>query len=150
MSTAEQNQSTHDLDAILDGGPIVLFDGVCNFCDAWVRFVIRRDARRRVRFAALQSAIGQELLLRFGLPTDELNTMVFIDRGKACTRSSAALRILTQVRWPWPVLGALLVVPRFLRDPVYRLIAARRYRWFGKQECLIIPPAEQRDRFLDA
>lgn len=151
MSSTQSKESAVTSESIdtPEDRPVILFDGVCNFCDAWVQFVIRRDRDRIFRFSALQSPTGQKLLEQFQMPIDELSTMVLIDGNRSFVRSSAALRILSRLRWPWPILQVLLVVPAFLRDPVYNSIAKRRYRWFGKKQCLVLPVAEQRDRFLE-
>ena len=128
--------------------PIVLFDGVCNLCDASVRFVIDRDRTGRIRFAPLQSEAGQALLQRFGLLGADLDTMVLIEGDRIHTRSTATLRVARLLRRPWPLLAVFLLVPRFLRDFVYRAIARRRYRWFGRTEQCRVPTPELRERFL--
>ncbi len=127
---------------------IVLFDGVCNVCNASVNFVIDRDPRGRVKFAPLQSAIGQELLARHGLPTTDFDTMVLIVDGRAYTRSSAALRLLAKLKQPWPLLFPMILIPPPLRDLGYNLIANNRYRWFGREEACRVPTPELRERFL--
>lgn len=127
---------------------MILFDGVCNLCDAWVQFVIRRDPPGTFRFAALQSEAAAQLLERHGHANEDLSTMILVDGGRVYVRSSAGLRVLRRLRWPWPLLSVFLLVPAFLRDPFYRLVSSRRYRWFGKKECLLIPAAEQASRFL--
>jgi predicted DCC family thiol-disulfide oxidoreductase YuxK len=128
--------------------PVVLFDGVCNFCQASVRFIIRRDPQGVFRFAALQSPFGQDLLKKFRLRTDELTTMVLVEGDSFFTRSTAALRIARRLKAPWPIFYALIVLPLFLRDFFYALIAKHRYRWFGKKEECMIPTPEIRSRFL--
>ena len=135
-------------DRLAQADTIVLFDGVCNLCSASVNFAIDRDPRGRIKYAALQSPIGQELLAEHGLSTSDIDTVVFISRGRACTRSSAALRLLGKLRMPWPLLYPLLIIPAPLRDLVYRFIAHHRYRWFGRQEQCRVPTPESRERFL--
>jgi predicted DCC family thiol-disulfide oxidoreductase YuxK len=129
--------------------PIVLFDGVCNFCNAGVNFIIDRDARARIRFAALQSAAGQRLLRRFGLRTTDFDTLVLVDGPKCVTRSTAALRIAALMDGWWPLLSALLLVPTFLRDYAYDLLARNRYRWFGRRDACRVPTPDLRRRFLE-
>lgn len=130
---------------------IVLFDGVCNFCNASVRFVIDRDPRATLRFASLQSDAGRRVLDGLGQPAVEGDprSIVLVEGGKVYQRSSAALRIARHLRGGWSLLALLLVVPRPLRDLVYRWFAARRYRWFGKAEACRVPAPELRARFLD-
>lgn len=128
--------------------PIILFDGVCNFCDASVNFVIRHDPSAFFRFAPLQSPAGQEILKKLGLSTTDLDTMVLVEDERFFTRSTAALRIARRLSGLWPLLFAFMIVPRILRDGVYGLIAKYRYRWWGKKDSCLVPTAELRERFL--
>jgi predicted DCC family thiol-disulfide oxidoreductase YuxK len=130
------------------GTPIVLFDGVCNFCNASVNFILDHDVRKRFRFAALQSPAGQEVLKRFGLRTDDFDTAVIVEHGHAYTRSSAALRIARGLGGWWSLLAVLFAIPPFLRDGAYNLLARNRYRWFGKAESCRVPTPAMRERFL--
>jgi predicted DCC family thiol-disulfide oxidoreductase YuxK len=129
--------------------PIVLFDGVCRFCNASVNFLLDHDPQRRLRFAALQSRTGQALLRRFGLRTTDFDTLVFVEGNRCATRSTAALRIASYLPLPWRCLEALLLLPAFLRDPGYDLLARNRYRWFGRLDACRVPTPELRERFLD-
>lgn len=127
---------------------LVLFDGDCLLCSHSVRFIFERDSGKRFLFAPLQSSVGRQFLEEHGLPIDELNTMVLIDGGEAHQQSDAALRIAGRLSFPWNWLSMFRVLPRLIRDRLYRLVAANRYRWFGKSEACEIPPAELRDRIL--
>lgn len=127
---------------------IVVYDGDCNLCAAIVQFAIRRDRRGRLRYAALQSESGSRLLARHGLQREATETFVFVEQDTAYTRSAAALRLVRRLDGAWPLLSALTIFPRFLRDPLYALIARNRYRWFGRREqCMLMRP-EWRERFL--
>lgn len=128
---------------------VVLFDGVCNLCNASIHFIIDRDPRGRFRFAALQSDAGAEILRQAGLDAADLSSLVLWEGGRAYRYSTAALRIARRLSWPWPLLAVFLLIPAFLRDPVYRFIARNRYRWFGKSETCRVPTPELRARFLD-
>lgn len=131
---------------------IVLFDGVCNFCNGVVRFVHARDPRGRLRFAALQSDAARRACAAAGheLPeTLDPETIVVIAAGRVHERSDAALEIARRLRFPWPVLGAFRVLPRALRDALYRVIARNRYRWFGRSDACMIPTPELRARFIE-
>lgn len=132
-----------------EGFATILFDGVCNFCNSSVQFIIDRDPTQNFRFASLQSTVGQNLLRVHGLDPNQLSTMVLLQEGKAFTRSTAALRIARGLRQPWPWLYGLVLFPRFLRDAAYSWFAARRYQWFGKSEACRLPTPEFRSRFLD-
>lgn len=129
--------------------PVVLFDGVCNFCNASINWVIDRDRRGRIRFAPLQGPTGQTLLRRFGLATQELTSLVVVEGNRHLTRSTGALRLTRYLDGLWPLLGVFLCVPPGVRDRVYDFIAANRYRWFGKLEACRLPTPELRQRFLD-
>jgi predicted DCC family thiol-disulfide oxidoreductase YuxK len=128
---------------------ILLFDGVCNLCHQAVQFIIHRDPHGRIHFASLQSEAGRMLLARFHLPETYLDSIVLIDDGKIYTQSTAALRIARKLHGWWPALYLLILVPRFIRDPLYKWIARNRYRWFGKREACLLPTPQLRKRFLD-
>ncbi|MFO0573670.1 MAG: thiol-disulfide oxidoreductase DCC family protein [Polyangia bacterium] len=135
---------------------VVLFDGVCNFCNGAVNFIIDRDPAGRFRFAALQSEAAQALLAEKGrtLPPGDPDTVILLEtdeRGETrlYERSTAALHIAAGLRFPWNLFYALILVPRPVRDFFYRLIAKNRYRWFGKRDACRIPTPELRARFLE-
>jgi predicted DCC family thiol-disulfide oxidoreductase YuxK len=128
---------------------VLLFDGVCNFCNASVQFVVKRDLRGELRFASLQSAVGQALLRRHGLEFDEFDTMVLVGNGKCLTRSDAALEVAGHLSWPWRTLGMIArLIPRRLRDACYRAFVRQRYALFGRAEQCMVPAPELRQRFL--
>ncbi len=130
--------------------PLVLFDGVCNVCNAAVNFVLDHEAARDLRFASLQSAAGRAACEAHGLvTTDDPDSMLFVEEGRAFDRSTAVLRIARHLRWPYRALAALVVVPRPLRDLFYRWFARHRYAWFGKASTCRVPTPELRERFLD-
>lgn len=129
--------------------PILLFDGVCNLCSGVTRFVIRHDPPPgKFRFATLQSERGQEILRDHGLPGDVLDTFVMIEGKRAHVRSTAGLRVLRGLGFPWSIFHVLILVPRPLRDAVYDWIARRRYRWFGRKDACMVPTPEILSRFL--
>ena len=131
------------------GGPIILYDGVCNLCSASVRFVADRDRAERFRFAFLQSPSGEALLRQHGRDADKrLDSVLLLQGGRVYDKSTAALRIARQLDGAWPVLFLLLVLPRALRDWVYDFIGQRRYRWFGKTDVCLVPREDLRSRLL--
>jgi len=132
-------------------GPIVLFDGVCNLCSAAVRFLIARDPSGRLRFASLQSEAGARVLAAHGrkAPVGEPDTVLLVEGGRVYERSTAALRTAAHLVAPWPLAAVFFAVPRPLRDAIYRLVARRRYRWFGRTEACWVPTTALRARFLD-
>ncbi len=129
---------------------LVLFDGVCNLCNASVHFMIDRDRRARLRFASLQSEAGAKALAAHGRGpiVGDPDSIVLVADGRLWEHSDAALRIARRLDGAWPALSVLLVVPRFVRDAVYRFIARNRYRWFGRTEACRIPTPELRARFV--
>ena len=132
----------------MDDG-IVLFDGVCNFCNYWVRFAIRHNKKKNLRFGALQGATAQKLLPQFSISTNELSSVIFIYNGKAYTQTSAALQICRNLDGGWKLFYGLYIIPKFIRDFFYNIIAKNRYKWFGKKESCMIPGPEIKSRFLD-
>ena len=128
--------------------PVILFDGVCNFCNAGVNFIIRQDKKNIFRFAALQSEAGQKLLAKHNLPMKEFESFVLIDEGKVYQKSSAGLKVYGKLPWYWKWTKVFWLVPKFIRNTVYDFIAKNRYRWFGKKEQCLIPTQEVKNRFL--
>lgn len=127
---------------------IIVFDGVCNFCNAWVRFVLRRDRASRFRFASAQSARGGAFLHEAGLAPDALETILLVDGDRRFLKSEAVLRILGELGAPWRLARVFLLVPRALRDACYDAVATRRYGLFGKTERCPAPDPRWRDRFI--
>jgi predicted DCC family thiol-disulfide oxidoreductase YuxK len=127
---------------------VLLFDGVCGLCNRAVDFVLAHDRAAVFRFAALQSPAGQAALARHRLPSDYADSMVLIVGGRCYRYSTAALQILRRLGLPWAALWPLILVPPPLRDLVYDLIAARRYRWFGKLATCRLPAVGERERFI--
>ena len=128
--------------------PILLFDGVCNLCNGAVQFVIKNDKNKRFRFAALQSEAGIALSKKYKLPTDRMDTLVFISNNKIYTRSTAALEVAKMLGGFWALMYVFIIVPPFIRDAIYNWVANNRYSWFGKKESCMIPTPELRERFL--
>jgi predicted DCC family thiol-disulfide oxidoreductase YuxK len=127
---------------------ILLFDGECNLCNHAVQFVIPRDPRDYYRFAALQSEAGKQILKQYQLSPTEMNTVILIQNGKLYTKSSAALKLARNLNRLWPLVYLLIIIPSFLRDPVYDWIARNRYKWFGRREFCIMPTPEMKSKFL--
>jgi len=127
---------------------IIFFDGVCNLCNGFVQFVIERDPEARFRFAPLQSDAARARLGQAVMPGTAPSTVLLWQNDRLYDRSTAALLILQQLRFPWKLTAVLFVVPRPLRDWIYDLIARRRYRWFGQRETCMVPTPDLRRRFL--
>ncbi|MER3464042.1 MAG: hypothetical protein C4329_06145 [Chitinophagaceae bacterium] len=129
--------------------PIILFDGICNFCNSAINFVLKQDKKDVFRFAPLQSEAGQLLLEQYGLSKEDFDSFVLIDGGKVYKKSAASLQVMNRLPWYWKETQVLRIVPSFLRDSIYDFIACNRYKWFGKREACMVPTPEMRNRFLD-
>jgi predicted DCC family thiol-disulfide oxidoreductase YuxK len=132
----------------MEDSPVILFDGVCNFCNYWVNFAIRRDRKNKLKFTPLQGETAAKLLPQHHIRPSDLSSVIFIDNGKAYTQSSAAIRICKYLDGGWKLFYGLMIIPKFIRDFFYNIIARNRYRWFGKKESCMIPTPELRRRFL--
>jgi predicted DCC family thiol-disulfide oxidoreductase YuxK len=129
--------------------PVILFDGVCNFCNGAINFVLKQDKKGVFRFAPLQSEAGRRLLQQYNLPTEEFESFVLIDQGKVYKKSNAALRVMNKLPWYWKESQIFRVIPTIFRDAIYDFIARNRYKWFGKKDQCMVPTPEMRSRFLD-
>jgi predicted DCC family thiol-disulfide oxidoreductase YuxK len=127
---------------------IILFDGVCNFCNSSVNFVIRHDKKDRFHFAPLQSDTGKKLLDQFHENNMEMDSVVLIENNKLYKRSTAILRIARRLGGAYSLLYGFILVPRFLRDAVYDFIGHNRYKWFGKKDSCMIPTADVKKKFI--
>lgn len=128
---------------------VILFDGVCNLCNASVQLVIKNDPGAYFHFASLQSDAGFALLKKYDLPAlASPESLVLIEDNKAYQYSTAALRIARQLKSWHRFLYAFIIVPAFLRNAVYKFIARNRYKWWGKQDSCWLPTPDLKDRFL--
>ena len=126
---------------------IVLFDGVCNFCNGAVNFIIRHDHEHKFRFAPMQSAIGEELRSKYDIGSD-VDSIVLIENDRAYLHSTAGLRVAKGLGGVWSLGYVFIIVPAFIRDFCYRLFAKNRYRLFGRQDACMLPTPGVRERFL--
>jgi predicted DCC family thiol-disulfide oxidoreductase YuxK len=128
--------------------PILLFDGVCNLCNSTVQWILARDKKAQFRFAALQSEIGQALLIQHGIDTQSIDSVILIDGDRVFIKSDAALEVATRIGGAWTLMGIFYIIPRPIRNIVYDWIARNRYRWFGKHNECWLPRPEWKARFL--
>jgi len=137
--------------------PIILFDGVCNFCNGLVNFIIRQDKKNIFLFAPLQSERGKKLLDQYGIDWKNNDSFVLIEntgpndsvrQDKAYEKSNAALRIAAKLPWYWKWSQIFWILPKPIRDGIYSIIAKNRYKWFGKKEKCMIPTEQVRGKFL--
>jgi predicted DCC family thiol-disulfide oxidoreductase YuxK len=127
---------------------VILFDGDCTLCSAWISFVIRQDVRSVFRLAPRQSDAARRLLAPFRIQPDRLDSIAVIDGAALHTHSDAVLHILSHLGFPWRICAALSIVPRPLRDSAYRLLARNRSRLSGQHGQCRTPAPEDADRFL--
>ena len=132
----------------MDDHPTILFDGVCNFCNGAVNFAIKRDKNKTLKFAPLQSEAGQRLLRQFNLSTTQFNSFVFIEKGIVYTQSTAALKIAKHLNGLWKLGYIFIIVPSFIRNGFYKIVAKYRYKLFGQKDQCMVPTEEMKARFL--
>ncbi len=140
--------STEEILDLSNEHPIILFDGVCNMCDGFVQFVMKRDKEGVFRFAPLQSESGGALLCHFGLDENALDTVVLIENGEFYTKSTAPLRTAKRIGGGWGLAYSFIILPKFIRDWGYDLVATYRYKLFGEKTTCMMPTPEVRARFL--
>jgi predicted DCC family thiol-disulfide oxidoreductase YuxK len=126
---------------------VILFDGVCNLCNGFVNFLIDRDTNKQFKFASLQSSFGESILLKNNLPTDDYQSVIVLENEELLTKSSAIFKVIERLpEWRW--LRIFKVLPNFILDGIYGLIARSRYHIFGKRDSCRLPTPELRERFL--
>jgi len=133
----------------MDNRHIVIFDGVCNFCNGAVNFIIKRDPTGRFVFTPMQSPIGQELIEEYGAAMVGVDTILLVKDGQCFERTDAALEITKDLTGFWHWFRILKVLPKPFRDYFYRLFARNRYRLFGRRDTCMVPTVSVRERFLE-
>ena len=134
---------------IPSGKKLILFDSVCNFCNFWVNFIIDRDDKDLFRFASLQSDFGQSILKNLNLSTKDFDTFILIEGKKYFIKSTAALKVIKDILGWLKILYPFIILPEFIRDSVYNLIAKNRYKIFGKSETCRVPTEEEKSKFIE-
>lgn len=127
---------------------IILFDGVCNFCNTSVNKIIRFDKKKYFRFAPIQSEPGKFLMNKFGLDPVKFDSVILVDDDKAYVFSSATLYIARKLGGIYSLAFVFILIPKFIRNTIYKWIARNRYKWWGKKETCMIPTADVRSRFI--
>lgn len=128
---------------------IILFDGVCNLCDSFVQFVIKRDKKNKFLFSSLQSDQGEKLLKEYNYNPDNFFSVILIHQNKSYSESTAALKVLVQLGAIWKAAYLLFIIPKYFRDIVYKWIAKNRYQWFGKRDTCMMPTQDLKHKFLE-
>lgn len=127
---------------------VVLFDGVCKLCNAWARFLIRFDRERRFKLCSVQSPEGQEILRFYGMPADTFETMALLEGPRLRVKSTAFIRVVMRLPFPWFLAATSWIVPRPIRDWLYDRVARNRYAIFGKYDACMLPSPDHESRFL--
>lgn len=127
---------------------IILFDGVCNLCNASVQFIIQQDKKNYFKFASIQSEAGQKLLKKYNIDASIKDSIVLIENNRSYIKSTATFRIVKHLNGLYPLLYGFIIVPPFIRNAVYDVIAKNRYTWFGRKETCMIPSTEIRSKFI--
>tara|TARA_B100000767_G_scaffold261587_1_gene273355 strand:+ start:883 stop:1323 length:441 start_codon:yes stop_codon:yes gene_type:complete len=127
---------------------VILFDGVCKLCNAWSQFIIKYDDQKRFKLCSVQSLEGQQILEYFNMPTDNFDTMLYVEGNRSFDKSDAFLTVVNKLGFPWRILYVFKIIPTGIRNWLYDRIALNRYSLFGKYDSCIIPTKENDDRFL--
>ncbi|WP_431157789.1 thiol-disulfide oxidoreductase DCC family protein [Winogradskyella poriferorum] len=129
---------------------LILFDGVCNLCNSSVLYVIKNDTKNQFLFAPLQSEIGQEIINAFNIDVLQTDSILLFDpkAHRIYSKSTAALRIAKQLKFPNTLMSIFFIVPTGIRNWIYDFIARNRYKWFGKKDACMIPTPELQAKFM--
>lgn len=129
--------------------PIVLFDGLCNYCTGIINFIAKHDTRDRFLFSATQTEAGKKMLKTFLIENIATESVILIEPGKIFIKSTAIFRIYSHLGGLISLLYILMMTPRFIRDAIYDLIARNRYKWFGKRDTCMVPDEKMKRKFLE-
>ncbi len=138
-----------NIEDIIQQYDIVLFDAVCVICNGWARFLIKYDKKIQFKLVSAQSPLGTALLEHYQMSTEHYTTMLVIQDSTLYTESTALLKALQHLGFPLNLMRAGYLVPRFIRDFLYRVVALNRYKLFGKTEYCLIPSSENKRHFLE-
>jgi predicted DCC family thiol-disulfide oxidoreductase YuxK len=136
------------INSIPQNTQIILFDGVCNFCNSSINFIIDHDPEKHFKFAPLQSEVGQEILAQFNKNTKDFDSVILLKNNKLYQKSEAAIEITKHLSGAWKYLAVFGILPAFFLNFFYDIVAKNRYKIFGKTETCRMPTVELRERFL--
>ncbi|NNH37606.1 thiol-disulfide oxidoreductase DCC family protein [Acinetobacter terrae] len=140
-----QNKIEH----IIQQHDIILFDAICVICNGWAKFLIRHDRKSKFKLVSAQSPLGEEILQYYGMSTTHYTTMVVILNAQLYTESTALLKVMQHLGLPFSLMKLGYLVPRFIRDFLYRRVALNRYQLFGTTDNCLLPSAENKSHFLE-
>ena len=128
---------------------LVLYDGVCTFCNSSVNFILDQEESKKLNFTPLQSELGKSILQRYNLPSGYVDSILFLQDNKLYSHSQAVFEISKFLKWPWSWVSIFSVFPKYISDLIYRFVAKHRYKILGKKEVCIVPEASDKSRFFE-
>ena len=129
---------------------LILFDGICNLCNASIQYVIKHDKKNVFMFTALQSEAGQQIIKKYNIDTNkEDSVLLYTPKNGIDSKSTAALKIANDLGFPQSIMTVFFIIPPFIRNWVYDYIAKNRYKWYGKKESCMIPSQDLKSKFLE-
>jgi predicted DCC family thiol-disulfide oxidoreductase YuxK len=131
-----------------DDKPLIVFDGECVFCSAWVQFALKHDKQERYRFLAAQTPLGEALYRHYGLDERDYETNILVENGRAFFKSDGSIRMVAGLGAPWSAVKVFRLLPRRWADTLYEFVARNRLRIAGRRATCYVPTPEQRGRFL--
>jgi predicted DCC family thiol-disulfide oxidoreductase YuxK len=132
----------------MEKNALIFFDGVCNFCNSSVNFIIKRDNKNYFRFSPLQSEFSKNILNKNNISTVNYESIILFENEKIYLKSTAAIKIAKHLRGFWKLTFILIIIPPFIRDFFYDIISKNRYKWFGKRDMCMVPTTEIKEKFL--
>lgn len=127
---------------------LIIFDGICNLCNNWVNFIIRNDKKDYFRFTTLQSENKKKNLANYNIHQYNFDSVFLIENNKIYIQSTAALRITKKLGGLWPLMYLFIIIPPFIRNKIYQIIAKNRYKWWGKRDSCTVPDGANLEKFL--
>ena len=140
----------YNIDSITQQYDIILFDAICVICNGWAKFLIQHDQHQKFKLASVQSPLGEAILKHYGMSTEQYSTMVVILNGQRYLESTALLKVMQHLGLPFSLMNSGYLMPRPLRDFLYRRIALNRYQLFGTTDQCLLPSAENKQHFLES
>ena len=140
----------YNIDSITQQHDIILFDAICVICNGWAKFLIQHDQHQKFKLASVQSPLGEAILKHYGMSTEHYSTMVVILNGQRYLESMALLKVMQHLGLPFSLMNSGYLMPRPLRDFLYRRIALNRYQLFGTTDQCLLPSAENKQHFLES
>jgi len=131
-----------------DDRAVIVFDGLCVMCSAFMRFALRRDRQHRFNFLPAQSKAGKALFAHYDMVAEDYESVLLIENGELRIKLDATIAIFEALGWPWNLAALGRLLPKFLANPLYRFVARNRFKWFGRRDVCLIPTAEEQERFL--